>query len=280
MRELDLETPIEAHAPAPEAGRDAGGSSAAAEARGVEPSDRLSHLSIDVIGPGRAGTTLALGLDAAGHDVSRPLARGEAPRPGLDLILLCVPDSSIAELDSALDPSLTVGHCCGAHGARILDRRRGFSLHPLMTLDGDPSALSGAFAAVDGTGPDELALARRLTVDLGMEPLEVAADDRTAYHAAASIASNFLITLEAAAERLAMSAGVPRRALVPLVGRTVANWSRDGGPASLTGPVARGDHGTVALQRREVELRAPELIPLFDSLCEATAELAGTGGDR
>ena len=107
-----------------------------------------------------------------------------------------------------------------------------------------------------------------------MEPFEVASADRPAYHAAASIASNFLVTLEAAAERLAGSAGVERRALVPLVRATVENWAAVGARRALTGPVARGDEATVCLQRDAVADRAPELLALFDTMVDATRALA------
>src|SRR5581483_5832188 len=104
-------------------------------------------------------------------------------------------------------------------------------------------------------------------------PVEVAQADRAAYHAAASIASNFLITLEGAAERLAASTGVDRALLVPLVRATVENWARLGPERALTGPVARGDEDTIARQRAAVAERTPELLELFDALTAATRRL-------
>ena len=98
----------------------------------------------------------------------------------------------------------------------------------------------------------------------------MADEDRVAYHAAASIASNFLVTLEGAAERLAATAGVDRELLVPLVRAAVENWAADGAERALTGPIARGDDETVARQRAAVEERTPELLPLFDALVDAT----------
>jgi predicted short-subunit dehydrogenase-like oxidoreductase (DUF2520 family) len=107
-----------------------------------------------------------------------------------------------------------------------------------------------------------------------MQAVEIAEADRPAYHAAASIASNFLITLEAAAERLAAGVGVDRELLVPLVRAAVENWAHVGAELALTGPVARGDEQTVAAQRAAVEDRAQDLLPLFDALVQATRELA------
>ncbi len=108
-----------------------------------------------------------------------------------------------------------------------------------------------------------------------MRPVVVAEADRAAYHAAASMASNFLVTLEAAAERLAETAGVDRALLVPLVRATVENWGALGPEGALTGPVARGDEATVEAQRAAVAERTPELLELFDALVEATRRVAG-----
>jgi predicted short-subunit dehydrogenase-like oxidoreductase (DUF2520 family) len=91
---------------------------------------------------------------------------------------------------------------------------------------------------------------------------------------AASVASNFLVTLEDAAEQLLATAGAPRELLVPLVQAAVANWAQHGGPAALTGPIARGDEATVARQRAAVQDRAAELLPLFDALADRTRALA------
>jgi predicted short-subunit dehydrogenase-like oxidoreductase (DUF2520 family) len=115
---------------------------------------------------------------------------------------------------------------------------------------------------------------RALAESLGMRPFAVADEDRAAYHAAASIASNFLVTLEAAAERLAAHAGAERELLVPLVRATVDNWAQLGPERALTGPLVRGDEETVARQRDAIAERAPELLALFDALADATRSLA------
>ena len=108
-----------------------------------------------------------------------------------------------------------------------------------------------------------------------MRTTTVADEDRAAYHAAASVASNFLVTLEGAAERLAGTAGVGRELLAPLVRASVENWVRLGAEDALTGPIARGDEATVARQRAAVAERAPDLIELYDALVGATRALAG-----
>jgi pantoate--beta-alanine ligase len=207
---------------------------------------------------------------------AEPLGRGAAPE-GYDAVLLCVPDGEIASAASLVAGDTLVGHCSGATGLDVLAPHERFSLHPLMTFTATDGLerFAGATSAIAGSTPRALAFARALADELGMRSFELAEDDRTAYHAAASIASNFLITLEAAAERLAAGTGAGRDALVPLVRATVENWARLGPEQALTGPVARGDEATIAAQRAAIADRAPELAPMFDALVEATRALAG-----
>jgi predicted short-subunit dehydrogenase-like oxidoreductase (DUF2520 family) len=101
-------------------------------------------------------------------------------------------------------------------------------------------------------------------------------EQRALYHAAASLASNFLVTVEGAAERLAMLVGLEREALVPLVRATVDNWARQGARAALTGPIARGDLATASRQRDAITEAAPDMLPLWDALAASTRELAVT----
>jgi predicted short-subunit dehydrogenase-like oxidoreductase (DUF2520 family) len=234
--------------------------------------------SIAVVGPGRLGTALAAALRAAGLPVTGPLGRRPALE-GATLVLLCVPDGEIAAAAAAVAAGPVVGHCSGATTLDPLAVHEAFSLHPLMTVPAGspPEAFRGAAAAVDGSTPRALAAAQELAERLGMRPMRVAPEDRAAYHAAASIASNFLVTLEAAAERLAATAGVDRAALAPLVRAAVDTWVELGAERALTGPIARGDEGTVARQREAVLERTPELAPLFDALVEATRTLARSG---
>jgi predicted short-subunit dehydrogenase-like oxidoreductase (DUF2520 family) len=238
----------------------------------------LAPERVAVIGGGRLGNALADGLRAAGLAVTGPLGRG-ATAAGVDAVLLCVPDGQIAAAASLLDPGLPLGHCSGATGLEVLAGRDAFSLHPLMTVTAQSTgaAFTGAGAAVAGTTPEMLALARSLALRLGMRPIEIAPGDRTAYHAAASIASNFLVTLQAAAERLAATVGVEHDDLVPLVRASVENWAALGPDRALTGPVARGDEATVARQREAIAERTPDLLALFDTLVDATRGLAAGG---
>jgi predicted short-subunit dehydrogenase-like oxidoreductase (DUF2520 family) len=236
-------------------------------------SDTPVRTRLAIVGRGRVGTALAHALTRVGYRVSGPLGRG-ADGIGADAVLLCVPDAEIAHAARRIARGPLVGHCSGATDLRELTPHEAFSLHPLMTVPSEGADFAGAGAAIAGTTPRALGLAAELAAALGMRAVEVAEHDRAAYHAAASIASNFLVTLEAAAERVAAAAGVEREQLVPLVRATVENWARLGPERALTGPVARGDELTIARQRAAVEDAAPDLVPLFDELVAATRALA------
>jgi predicted short-subunit dehydrogenase-like oxidoreductase (DUF2520 family) len=240
-------------------------------------------LRVGIVGPGRVGTALARALSDAGVTVAGPLGRGGRPT-GCDAILLCVPDAEIgvaAEVVTAAAPF--VGHTSGATRLSALAPAgvAAFGLHPLQTVAGPDVRFEGTSAAVAGSEPDALAFATALAERLGMTPFEIDDAGRAAYHAAASVASNFLVTLQAAAETIAAGAGLGRAEarglLAPLVRQTVENVAALGPEAALTGPVARGDDATVAAQRAAIEETAPELLDLFDELVRRTHELARQG---
>jgi len=235
-----------------------------------------------VVGRGRLGSALAPALSAAGVDVVGPLGRDDAPPAAADALLLCVPDGAIADGAAAYaGVAPLVGHTSGATPLDVLPAEvEAFGLHPLQTFTRDGGSFDGAGCAIGGTTERALAAAGALARCLGMRPFVVADADRAAYHAAASIASNFLVTLEAAAERVAADAGVNREALVPLVRQTVENWAALGPERALTGPVARGDDATVERQREAVLAAAPQLEQLWDALVAATRELAPQSATR
>lgn len=225
---------------------------------------------ITVIGRGRLGHALAAALHAG-----EPAGRG-SDGEGSPVVLLCVPDGEIAAAAAAVAPGRLVGHCSGATTLAPLDPHESFSLHPLMTVTGPahPAVFAGASCAIAGSTDRALAAARALAERLDMRAFEIDDADRAAYHAAAAMASNFLVTLEAAAERVLATAGAEREMLVPLVRAAVENWAAVGPERALTGPIARGDEATVSRQRAAIEERAPELLVLFDALAEATRDLA------
>jgi predicted short-subunit dehydrogenase-like oxidoreductase (DUF2520 family) len=226
-----------------------------------------------IVGAGRLGHALAAALRDAGLEVEGPLGRGA--RPEAPVVLLTVPDGEIRAA-AAATPAQLIGHCSGATTLEVFGDREGFSLHPLMTVPEHGASFAGAGCAVAGTSDRALEVARGLATALRMTAVEVPDDDRAAYHAAASIAANFLVTLEGAAERLAATAGVPRELLVPLARAALENWAANGAEQALTGPVARGDEATIARQREAIEQRAPDLLEAFDALVAASRVLAAS----
>lgn len=250
-------------------------SAAVSTAADLTPGPRLPALGrVVVIGAGRLGRALVAALRTAGADVEGPLGRGAAGT-GADVVLLAVPDAAIADAAACVTAGPFVGHHSGATTLSPLAGHRAFSVHPLMTVTADGAAFAGVPAAVAGQDEAALAVARALAATLGLEPFTVDDADRAAYHAAACVASNYLVTLEGLAETLAATAGVGREALVPLVRATVENWAARGPAEALTGPVARRDEATVAAHRDAVVTRVPEATGLFDALTLATRELAG-----
>jgi predicted short-subunit dehydrogenase-like oxidoreductase (DUF2520 family) len=227
---------------------------------------------IAVVGQGRLGSALVRALHDAGADVHGPQGRG-ATGDDVDLVILAVPDAEIATAAQHIASGRLVAHCSGATSLDALSPHERLSLHPLMTVTDAETSFQNVPAAIAGSTPHARETARQLATALGMHPTEIADEDRAAYHAAASMASNFLVTLETAAEALAATAGASRELLVPLVRATVENWATQGAGA-LTGPIARGDTQTVARQRAAVAERTPELLPLFDALTAATRDMA------
>jgi predicted short-subunit dehydrogenase-like oxidoreductase (DUF2520 family) len=238
------------------------------------PPDAAACARLAIVGRGRLGTALAAALTGAGVEIVGPLGRG-ADGSGADAVLLCVPDDQIARAARFFPADALVGHCSGATGLDVLAPHESFSLHPLMTVTAQGARFAGAGAAIAGSSTRALRLAGQLAEALEMNAVVIVDENRATYHAAASIASNFLVTLQAAAERVAASAGVPPELLVPLVRATVENWAALGPERALTGPVARGDETTVARQRAAIAQRAEDLLPLFDAMVDATRALAG-----
>jgi predicted short-subunit dehydrogenase-like oxidoreductase (DUF2520 family) len=214
---------------------------------------------VHVIGSGRVGSAIGARLRERG------LAVGEDDP---DVVLLCVPDTAIPDVSRCLTPGRAwVGHVSGATPLAALEQHeRRFSLHPLQSFDrsGDPSQLDGVWGAISGETGEALAVARELAETLGLRPFELTDGDRTLYHAGAVVASNYLVTLQRAAERL----GVPAEGLVPLMRGTIDHGFE------LTGPIARGDWTTVEAHKQAIRERHPELEQLYETLAEATAAIA------
>jgi len=233
-----------------------------------------------LVGPGRVGRSLASAIGGS------ELRGREDGLDGLEggTVLLCVPDAAIAavaaEIGRGPRPSL-IGHASGATPLAALgDSGTGgaFSVHPLQTVPDGVTDLRGCPAAVAGTTPEALAAAHAIAKRAGMRPFEVAEGDRVLYHAAASVASNFLVALEQTAAELlgGIAVDAPREVLAPLVRRSLENWI-ERGPSALTGPIARGDETTVAAHRAALSESRPDLVGFYDALAERTRALASEG---
>ena len=242
------------------------------DAGAATPGRDLPRGWCDIIGRGRMGEALSSALSAAGVSVRGPLARG-ADASGAVIVLLCVPDREIAVASTAVCRGPLVGHVSASAELALLEPHERFSLHPLLSVVGGGARFAGATCVVDGSTAGALGIARALALRLGMHARVISPAQRALYHAAASMASNYLITVEAAAERLAAAVGLEHGALVPLVRATMDQWAQLGARAALTGPIVRGDEETVAKQRTAVAAAAPELLVLWDALAEATRSL-------
>ena len=269
------------------------------------------RLRVGVVGTGRAGAVLGAALGRAGHTVVAAYAvsdlsrlRAEALLPGVplvsveevlaaaDLVLLAVPDDVLPGLvaglaeTGAVRPGQFIAHASGRYGYRVLDpaTRVGclpLALHPVMTFTGttiDLARLSGCPFGV--TAPDQLRpVAEALVVEMGGDPVWVSEGNRVLYHAALAHGANHLITLVAQTLELLRAAGVeePARLVAPLLSAALDNALRYGDQA-LTGPVSRGDAGTVAAHVDELGRVSPEARAAYVALARVTADRALAAG--
>lgn len=279
--------------------------------RRTASSGPAARLSVGVIGTGRVGSVLGAALAGAGHPVvaatavsRESVARAERLLPGVpllpadevvaraDLVLLAVPDDELGPLATGLAdtgawrPGQLVAHTSGAHGVGVLDpaTRVGvlpLALHPAMTFAGRPEDVQRLVGVSFGvTAPDVLRpVAEALVLQLGGEPVWIAEDARPLYHAALVVGANHLVTLVNDAADLLRRAGVERPAAVlgPLLDAALDNALRSGDGA-LTGPVSRGDAGTLATHLRTLSAHSPESVAAYVAMARLTADRALTSG--
>lgn len=234
---------------------------------------------VRVIGPGRAGRSIAVALQRAGWQVVGLLGRDDDASQageGVDLLLIATPDAAISSVAASVvaRPEPVVAHLAGSLGLEVLGAHpRRAALHPLVALP-DPEVgaarLAGAWFAVAGDP-----LVQRAASDLGGRWFEVADADRAAYHAAAVVASNHLVALLGQVDRLAAEIGVPGEAYLDLAVASLANVAQLGPTAALTGPVARGDWDTV---RRHLAAIDPSERPAYLALAAAARRLVDDAG--
>lgn len=259
-------------------------------------------LTVGVLGAGRVGAVTGAALQAAGHHVvaaaavsaaSRERARRLLPaaailpadqvaRAATDLLLVAVPDDALAAVVSglaatgALGSRTVVAHTSGAHGLDVLGDVDGLALHPAMTFTGGAADLARLPGIAWGVTARDRAFAARLVADLGGVPEWIAEQARPLYHAALAHGANHLVTLvnEAADALRAAGVGQPGRVLSPLLHAALDNALALGDDA-LTGPVSRGDAGTV---RKHLDHLAPESAPAYLALARRTAARAVASG--
>jgi predicted short-subunit dehydrogenase-like oxidoreductase (DUF2520 family) len=283
-----------------------------ARAAGLAPAAAApARLRVGIVGAGRVGSVLGAALAAAGHDVvaAAGLSAASAERaarllPGVpllptdevvaaaDLVILAVPDDTLAGLVAGLAETgvwragqLTF-HTSGAHGLAVLApaEQAGvlpLALHPAMTFSGAPEDAERLVGAPFGvtSRPLHRPVAETLVLEMGGEPFFVAEDDRRLYHAALVTGANHLVTLVAEAVDLLRTAGVaePARVLAPLLTAALDNGLRRG-DKGLTGPVSRGDVGTVSQHLETLSRRAPESVAAYVAMAQRTTERALSAG--
>ena len=264
---------------------------------------------VGLIGPGRAGIGLALALTQAGYTVRlHGRKKKKVPSPltltvgdgetapdwvaSAGVVILAVRDDGIRPLAEALAAARAITadhvvlHLSGVQGQEglgplVSSRAALGSFHPLQTIvepERAPARLKGSWAAVEGMPRAALA-AERLAQDMGMRPFRIATKAKAIYHAGAVFASNYLVVVEAIAQRLLRHAGLTDAdawaALRPLVEGTFENLGRIEPKDALTGPIARGDTATIM---RHLESLTFDDGKLYRELGRAALELAQKSG--
>jgi predicted short-subunit dehydrogenase-like oxidoreductase (DUF2520 family) len=273
------------------------------------------RLGVGIIGTGKVGAVLGAALRGAEHAIIGVSAVSDASReraetllPGVpvldvqdiveraELVLLAVPDDALGPLVQGLaklgawQPGQLVAHTSGRFGVGILHPIRSvgaipLALHPAMTFTGMSLDLTRLLDCTFGVTADAamLPIAQALVVEMGAEPVAIAEGDRTIYHAALAHASNHLVTLVAQASQLLRELGVetPERTLGPLLRATLEN-ALASGESALTGPVARGDTGTVAAHAEALREHdggsGGDILDAYLAMARATARRAGSRG--
>jgi len=260
----------------------------------------MNHRDVVIVGPGRVGTALALALVrggfrvvgvGGGSDASRQRFAGlvagvrqdadpavAVPRGGT--VVLATPDDVLAQVVTdlvradALAEGQRVVHVAGSQGLGVLERAelagaRVAACHPAQTVPAgtpDPDVFVGSAWAVTCRSVDR-AWAHDLVETVGGDPHDVPDDRRVLYHAALTVGSNTVGAAVAVARQLLLAARVddPRAFLDPLVSASVANVLADGASA-LTGPVVRGDVGTVRSHLQALDTDLPALGQAYREL--------------
>ena len=272
----------------------------------------MNPLRVGVVGAGRVGAVLAAALQSAGHEIVAVAGESDASRariaallPGVpvekptavaracDLLLLTVPDDMLGNVvktmtdAGAIRPGMYVAHTSGRHGLAILEPAAAIgahvmAVHPAMTFSGtsvDLARLTGCVFGLTAATPADRAFAEALVHDLGGKPMWVPEEMRTLYHAGLAHGANHLVTLVTEAMEILAAAGAtdPAGTLRPLLTAALDN-ALDHGDAALTGPIVRGDVGTVAAHLDDIRTNAPQTLASYVSMARATLDRAVSDG--
>jgi predicted short-subunit dehydrogenase-like oxidoreductase (DUF2520 family) len=275
------------------------------------PGDRPPRLTVGVVGAGRVGAVLGAALHQAGHHVTAVAAVSEESRaraaellPGVpvgdvphvvtsvDLVLLAVPDDTLPSLVSGLAKvgafrsGQVVVHTCGRFGVGVLEPAAfvgalPLALHPAMSFTGTAIDLDRLPGTVFGltAEAEERPVVECLVADLGGTPMWVPEEMRTLYHAGLAHGANHLVTLVTEAMEILSAAGAadPAGTLRPLLTAALDN-ALEQGDAALTGPIVRGDLGTVRAHLEDITANAPQTLASYVALARATLDRAVTDG--
>ena len=241
----------------------------------VDPDAPVPGRRVRIIGPGRAGTSLAWALTEARWVVAPLVGRGDDPAGAaeeVDLVVVATPDATVAEVAAAVAPrdGVVVAHLAGALGLDVLaPHARRAGVHPLVALPTPEIGAKRLVGAWFGVAGDPMAY--EVVGALRGRPFALDDADRAAYHATAVVASNHLVALMGQVERLAAATGVPFAAYLDLAEDTLANVRELGPKAALTGPAARGDEATIA---RHLAALAEDERAAYRALADEARRLA------
>ncbi|MCL2536590.1 MAG: DUF2520 domain-containing protein [Nocardiaceae bacterium] len=271
----------------------------------------MHHLRVGVVGAGRVGAVLAAALRSAGHeivsvagesDASRrraadllpdvPVLKPTAVARGCDVLLLTVPDDMLANVadmlaaSGALRAGQYVVHTSGRHGLAVLEPAaavgaRTVAMHPAMTFTGTAVDLGRLAGCVFGltASPADRPFVESLVADLGGSAMWVPEEMRTLYHAGLAHGSNHLVTLVTEAMEMLAATGAddPAGTLRPLLTAALDN-ALEHGDAALTGPIVRGDAGTVRAHLEDLAVNAPQTLPSYVAMARATLDRSVADG--
>jgi predicted short-subunit dehydrogenase-like oxidoreductase (DUF2520 family) len=234
--------------------------------------------SVRVVGAGRAGRSLAAALEEVGWPVEPMPGRDDdvrAAAAGVDLLVIATPDAAIAAVARAVEPSdAVVAHLAGSLGPDVLwPHPRRAAIHPLVSMP-NPQIGARRLRAGGWFGIAGDPMASRVVDALGGRPIEVADEQRAAYHAAGCIASNHVVALLGQVERVAAPLGLPVDVYLDLVRGSVESVAELGPAAALTGPAARGDWATID---RHLAALDPDERSSYREMVRLARKLAGSG---